>query len=229
MFTVSPCQLVDGQMLHIEEIRTRLLDPANDGLWLREQLLPRFPDGSGARPIEPPPGAPPPRLSAVLVLLYPHDGSIFLPLTVRLAALRTHSGEISLPGGRYDDQDGNLQHTALREAWEELAIPSRSVSIWTTLTPVWIPVSNYQITPWVGWSDARPAFKPAATEVAELIEAPLAELLRPDIIHRETRDLRGQGMQVPFFALGKHKVWGATSMILAELVGKLRSPETAQA
>jgi len=205
------------------ELQQRLCDRANDGLWLREQLLPRFPDGSGARPVEPPTGAPPPRASAVLVLLYPHDGAICLPLTVRLAALRTHSGEVSLPGGRYDDGDGDLQHTALREAWEELAIPSSAVTMWTSLTPVWIPVSNYQITPWVGWSDARPAFKPAPTEVAELIEAPLAELLRPDMIHAETWELRGQRMQVPFFALGTHKVWGATSMILAELVGKLRN------
>jgi 8-oxo-dGTP pyrophosphatase MutT (NUDIX family) len=128
-----------------------------------------------------------------------------------------------LPGGRYDDGDGDLQQTALREAWEELAIPSSEVTMWTSLTPVWIPVSNYQITPWVGWSDTRPAFKPAPTEVAELIEAPLAELLRPDMIHTETWELRGQRMQVPFFALGTHKVWGATSMILAELVGKLRN------
>jgi len=205
------------------ELKQRLCDPANDGLWLREHLIPRFSDGSEARPVDPPPGAPRPRMSAVLVLLYPHDDAVFLPLTVRLAALRTHSGEVSLPGGRYDDGDGDLQRTAIREAWEELAIPPDSVRIWTSLTPVWIPVSNYQITPFVGWNDARPAFKPGATEVAELIEAPLAELLRPNIIHTETWDLRGQHMQVPFFALGRHKVWGATSMILAELVGKLRS------
>ena len=208
-------------MLHTEEIRTRLQNPTNDGLWLREHLLPRFEDGVGARPIGPPPGSPPPRASAVLVLLYPHNGALFLPLTVRLAALRTHSGEISLPGGRYDDADGDLQHTALREAWEELSIDPATVDIWTTLTPVWIPVSNYQITPFVGWSDTRPPFKPAAGEVAELIEAPLDELLRPDIIHTEEWELRGQRMHVPFFALGPHKVWGATSMILAELVGKL--------
>ncbi len=203
------------------DLQSSICNPVNDGLWLREQLLPRFGDGTGARPVAPPPGAPLPRASAVLVLLYPHNDAIFLPLTVRLAALRTHSGEVSLPGGRYDEADNDLQHTALREAWEELAIPSATVTIWTSLTPVWIPVSNYQITPFVGWSDKRPAFKPAAGEVAELIEAPLHELLRPDTIHTETWELRGQRMQVPFFALGEHKVWGATSMILAELVGKL--------
>lgn len=204
------------------ELRHRLTDPANDGLWLREQLLLRFADGGSARPVAPPLGAPAPRPSAVLILLYPQNDAVFLPLTVRVAALRDHSGEISLPGGRYEEADGDLQHTALREAQEELGIDPSMVTIWTALTPVWIPVSNFQITPWVGWNDTRPAFKPAPGEVAQLIEAPLAELMRPDIIHTETWIRRGVEMQVPFFALGSHQVWGATSMILAELVGKLR-------
>lgn len=204
-------------------LRSSICNPANDGLWLRDQLLPRLADGTGVRPIAPPPDAPPPRASAVLILLYPHADEILLPLTVRVGALRNHSGEVSLPGGRYDDADGDLQHTALREAWEELAIDPATVDVWTALTPVWIPISNYQITPFVGWSDTRPAFKSSPNEVAELIEAPLSELLRPDIIHTEAWDVRGQRMQVPFFALGTHKVWGATSMILAELVGKLRN------
>lgn len=205
------------------ELKQRLLDPTVDGLWLRERLIPRFLDGSVlARPINPPPGAPPPRPGAVLILFYPHNDEISLPLTVRTAALRNHSGEVSLPGGRYDETDGDLQHTALREAWEELAIPQDHVEIWTTLTPVWIPVSNFQITPFVGWSDVRPAFNPAIAEVAELIEVPLDQLLDPETIHTEVWERRGQQMQVPFFAVGGHKVWGATSMILAELVGRLR-------
>jgi 8-oxo-dGTP pyrophosphatase MutT (NUDIX family) len=204
------------------QIKQRLLDPAIDGLWLREHLMPRFLDGGSARPIDPPPGAPPPRPGAVLVLLYRHNDAVYLPLTVRTAALRNHSGEVSLPGGRYDDVDGDLQQTALREAWEELAISPDAVEVWTALTPVWIPVSNFQITPFVGWSDVRPAFNPATAEVAELIEAPLDTLLQPDIIRTEEWERRGQSMHVPFFAVGEHKVWGATSMILAELVGKLR-------
>jgi 8-oxo-dGTP pyrophosphatase MutT (NUDIX family) len=204
-------------------LKQRLTDPAIDGLWLREELMPRFVDGGAARPVAPPPGAPAPRPGAVLVLLYPHNDAVSLPLTVRTAALRNHSGEVSLPGGRYDESDGDLQQTALREAWEELAIPPDTVEVWTTLTPVWIPVSNFQITPFVGWSDARPHFNPSADEVAELIEAPLDTLLRPDIIHTEEWERREQRMHVPFFTLGQHKVWGATSMILAELVGKLRN------
>jgi len=202
-------------------LKHRLTDPSVDGLWLRERLMPRLPDGSGTRPRNPPPDAPTPRQGAVLVLLYPRDGEIYLPLTVRNAALRDHSGEVSLPGGGFDPQDSDLAHTALREAWEELAVPPASVELWTALTPVWIPVSNFQVTPFVGWSSTRPPFDPATREVAELIETPLAVLLRHDAIRQTEREIRGLRMTVPYFAVGDHVVWGATSLVLAELVGKL--------
>jgi 8-oxo-dGTP pyrophosphatase MutT (NUDIX family) len=204
------------------ELRQRLTDPTNDGLWLREQVMPRFADSHAARPAAPPPGAPPPRPGAVLVLLYPYASAIHLPLTVRTSALRNHSGEVSLPGGHHDLADNDLSMTALREAWEELAIPPDMVQIWTALTPVWIPVSNFQITPFVGWADQRPDFVLAPDEVAELIEIRLDILLQPTIIQSEERMIRGTCMHIPYFALGTHKVWGATALVLAELAGKLR-------
>ena len=202
-------------------LRQRLTDPANDGLWLRERLMLRFVDGGAARPVGPPPGAPTPTPGAVLALLYPHNGEICLPLTVRTTALRKHSGEVSLPGGRFDEDDGELSRTALREAWEELAIPQAAVMLWTALTPVWIPVSNFQITPFVGWSDLRPDFTPSTNEVAELLEVPLRTLVQPEIIHVEQWNRNDVDMHVPFFAIGEYKVWGATALVLAELVGKL--------
>jgi 8-oxo-dGTP pyrophosphatase MutT (NUDIX family) len=156
-----------------------------------------------------------------LLLLYPHNDTLYLPLTVRTAALRNHSGEVSLPGGRYDETDGELSQTALREAWEELGIPPADVTLWTPLTPVWIPVSNFQITPYVGWSDQRPDFASAPAEVAELIEVPLELLRQPTTIRSEIRELRGNPMYIPYFAVGEHKVWGATALVLAEVIGKL--------
>jgi 8-oxo-dGTP pyrophosphatase MutT (NUDIX family) len=206
-----------------QRLRQRPTAPDRDGLWMRERLMPRFLEGNAARPIAPPPDAPPPRPGAVLVLLYPHDSSVTIPLTVRASALPTHSGEISLPGGGYDEADGDLDRTALREAWEELAIPSDAVQLWARLTPVWIPVSNFQITPFVGWTERRPEFGPAAGEVAELIEAPLRLLLEPAIIREERRVIRGRAMHIPYFAIGAHKVWGATALVLAELAGRLVS------
>ncbi|HEX6287579.1 MAG TPA: CoA pyrophosphatase [Herpetosiphonaceae bacterium] len=207
--------------LDLQTLKQRLTDPASDGLWLRDRLMLHFVDGGAARPIAPPPGAPTPHQGAVLALLYPHDGEICLPLTVRNAALRKHSGEVSLPGGRFDEDDRELRRTALREAWEELAITPAAVTLWSTLTTVWIPVSNFQITPFVGWSDLRPEFTPATSEVAELIEVPLRTLIDPTIIRAEEWERNGVRMHVPFFQVGEYKVWGATALVLAELVGKL--------
>lgn len=206
-----------------ENLRHRVTDPTVDGLWLREQLMPRWGNGGASRPIAPPPDAPPARIGAVLVLLYPVDGAVYLPLTVRTASLRTHSGEISLPGGGADSSDADLAATALREAWEELGVPPEAVTLWGALTQVWIPVSNFQITPFVGWAAQRPALVPAPDEVAELVEAPLELLLDPNTIRSEYRERRGDQMYIPYFAVGEHKVWGATSLVLAEMVGKLRA------
>lgn len=206
---------------NLAKLKQRLTDPANDGLWFRDRLMLHFVEGGAPRPIAPPAHGPTPRQGAVLILFYPHADDIFFPLTVRTAALRNHSGEVSLPGGGYDLEDGDLSRTALREAWEELAIRPESVELWTALTPVWIPVSNFQITPYVGWTTQQPSYTPAPDEVAEIIEVPLSTLLRPEIVQREIWERRGVTMDVPFFAIGTHKVWGATSLVLAEAVGKL--------
>lgn len=209
----------------MHRLKERLTDASNDGMWLRDRLIPRFvtdDDTMLVRPVAPPPGAPTPRIGAVLVLLYPHNDEVYLPLTVRTAALRNHSGEVSLPGGSYDATDGTLSQTALREASEELAVQPEMVTLWTELTPVWIPVSNFEITPFVGWAEQRPDFNSSPGEVAELIEVPLRVLLQPEIIQREERVIRERRMDIAFFALDRHKVWGATAAVLAELVGKLR-------
>ena len=161
-------------------------------------------------------------MGAVLLLLYPHAGEIYLPLTVRTASLRNHSGEVSLPGGSFDPVDGTLEQTALREAWEELGVAPATVEIVTTLTPVWISVSNFRITPYVGFASERPAFNPAVAEVAALIETPLSMLAQPDAAHSEMRDIRGRLLHVPYFAIGDYKVWGATALILAQLVSRLQ-------
>lgn len=189
----------------------------------RERLMPRDDEGRSTRPASPPPGVTP-RASAVLALLYPVDGELHVPLTVRTGSLRNHSGEVSLPGGRWDHADGTLERTALRETWEELGVAPERVELVANLTPVWIPVSNFQITPFVGFAAARPAFAPARHEVAELIEAPLRVFLDPDAVRSEVRNLRGAPVRVPYFAVADHKVWGATALVLAQLAGRLREP-----
>jgi 8-oxo-dGTP pyrophosphatase MutT (NUDIX family) len=211
-----------NHQLDIDAVLARLRRPAMDDLALREQLMPRDAEGRAARPIEPPPGVEP-RNGAVMVLLYPGQDDTYLPLTVRTGSLRHHSGEVSLPGGGFDPDDGSLEQTALREASEEIGIVPEAVEVVAELAPVWIPVSNFRIVPFVGRAATRPVFFPAPDEVAAIVEVPLGTLLDPAIIHSEVRDIRGRLLRVPYFAIEYHKVWGATALVLAQLVARLRA------
>ncbi|MBN1887972.1 MAG: CoA pyrophosphatase [Thermoflexales bacterium] len=157
------------------------------------------------------------RQAAALVLLYPHDGEWHLPLTRRTDSVETHKGQISLPGGAQEEGE-SFQETALREAHEELAVDPAQVEILGGLSPIYIPPSNFYLHPFVACAARRPAFRPLPGEVAELIETPLAALSDPANLREEDWLVQGQAARVPFYQLGSHKVWGATAMVLAELV-----------
>jgi hypothetical protein len=105
----------------------------------------------------------------------------------------------------------------LREAAEETGITPALLQVIGSLTPIYIPVSGFLLTPFVAWTDHRPDFEIDPVEVAELIETPLEELLDPACVHRETWRIDGKEMIVPFYSVLGHKVWGATAMVLAEL------------
>jgi 8-oxo-dGTP pyrophosphatase MutT (NUDIX family) len=173
------------------------------------------------RPFDPPEGVTP-RLGAVLILLYPDGDDLRLPLTVRSDHLPNHRGEVSLPGGATDPEDSGAAATALRECQEELGVPPDSVTIWGTLTPIYIPPSNFRITPVVGFSARAPALQINDREVSEVITVTLRELLDPAHVTVEQWTLRGFELQVPFFAIAGYKVWGATALMLSELVARIR-------
>ena len=177
--------------------------------------------GRVLRPMEPLPGVTP-REAAALLLLYPSTGELWLPLTVRSARLTTHQGEVSLPGGGADPDDGSPVQTALREAWEELGIPPASVEVLGTLTPFYIPPSNNTLTPVVGLSATEPILRPDPAEVEAVFSVSLRALLDPATVQEEVWARHGVQMRVPFFAVAGHKVWGATALLLSELVVRLR-------
>jgi 8-oxo-dGTP pyrophosphatase MutT (NUDIX family) len=184
-------------------------------------LLVRDLEGGPVRPFEPPEGIVA-RLGAVLILLYPDGDDLRLPLTVRSDRLPNHRGEVSLPGGATDAQDDGPAATALRECWEELGVAPGGVAVWGALTPIYIRPSNFRITPIVGFS-ARPlALDLNRDEVSAVLTATLRELLDPERVVVEQWTLRGIEVRVPFFAIGGHKVWGATALILSEFVTRLR-------
>ena len=178
-------------------------------------------DGRVMRPLHPPPEVTP-RQAAVLLLLYPSADELWLPLTVRSSRLTTHRGEISLPGGGSDPEDDGLVQTALREAWEELGISPATVEVLGTLTSFYIAPSNNTLTPVVGLSATEPALQPDPDEVEAAFSVPLRALLDPATAREEVWEHRGVSMRVPFFALEGYKVWGATALLLSELVARLR-------
>jgi 8-oxo-dGTP pyrophosphatase MutT (NUDIX family) len=191
---------------------------------LDQLLLVRDRAGQFVRRFEPPEGAVP-RLGAVLALLYPDGEDLRLPLTVRSQHLRSHRGEVSLPGGAIDpDEDGPIR-AALRECHEELGVDPTQVAVWGTLSSFYIQPSNFQITPVVGFCDQAPELTPNHAEVSAVITVTLRELLDPAIVLAEHRQLRGIDVIVPYFAIAGHKVWGATAVVLSEFVARMRQAQ----
>ena len=162
------------------------------------------------------------RQAAVLAPLYARNGEPYLLFTRRSATLNAHSGEISFPGGSRDPEDADLAATALREAQEELAIAPERVTVLGTLPPAFTVVSNFLVTPYLGWLGAElPPLAPNAAEVAEVIEAPLAALDDPTIFHSEVWRRRGEAHTVYFYDFGPYRIWGLTGRLLHQLLALL--------
>lgn len=157
------------------------------------------------------------RKAGVLVLLYVADGRLRVLLTRRTELVLHHRGQISLPGGE-QHRGESLEATALRETAEELGLDLGAVRVLGRLTPLFIPPSNYCIYPTVAVVPGPLAFRPQPEEVAEVIEPPLDHLADPAHVKRETWRYGGGDHEVPFYEYEGHKIWGATAMVLAELL-----------
>jgi 8-oxo-dGTP pyrophosphatase MutT (NUDIX family) len=181
------------------------------GTHAHARMTPRLLDGTPPRP------AARERPAAVLVLLFPLEDAPYVVLTVRGAGLPHHADQISLPGGRPAAGE-TPETTALREALEEIGVEPAAVEILGRLTPVHIPVSGFTVQAIVGVAASRPAFVPAPGEVAEVLEVPLAVLGDPANLRVGRRARAGVEIDAPYFAVGDHQVWGATAMILGELL-----------
>jgi 8-oxo-dGTP pyrophosphatase MutT (NUDIX family) len=159
---------------------------------------------------------PPARLAATLLLIYPgDDGGLTVPLTVRHAELRAHAGEISLPGGAVDPSDGSRAETALREAREEVGLDPGLATIIGELDDVWIPVSNFELRPYVATAEARPMLRPHSAEVEEIVELPLALLVSAGSISEELIEGPGWSLRAGVYRHAGHRIWGATARTLA--------------
>jgi 8-oxo-dGTP pyrophosphatase MutT (NUDIX family) len=169
-----------------------------------------------------------PRQSWVLILLYPREGDVRFVLTRRTATLSRHAGQISLPGGVHDVEDGSLWATAVREAGEEIGLrPGRLVPL-GRLEEHHLRVSRYLIHPFVAWNPVAPRFAIHEREVDQIIEVRFDALFDQNNVCEETWELRGEPWLVTFYKFEDQIVWGATARILSNLASCLQ-PNTGNA
>lgn len=159
-----------------------------------------------------------PRRAAVLAVFYPntHNETTIL-LTQRASYKGTHSAQISFPGGKIEQTDKNLEHTAKREAFEEVGLVESSVNVIRELTDVYIPPSNFLATPFLSFIEHKPQFN-TNHEVNEIIEVLLSDLLDDSNLTKVNMNTSYmKNVEVPCFKLNGYNVWGATAMMLSEI------------
>ena len=157
--------------------------------------------------------------AAVLVPLYLEDGELHAVFTKRREDLRRHPGEISFPGGRYDEGEHDLRATALREAEEEIGLPPDGVEIIGALQPTPTIATGYAVYPFVGMIEPGRTWTLSAREVAEVIELSLSDLRNGYGRRRLIR--RGVPIRTDTYLVGEHLIWGATARILSDLFDRI--------
>ena len=160
--------------------------------------------------------------AAVLVPLVETDSSLQLLFTMRTNSVETHKGQISFPGGMVEKDDNDLIHTAVREAEEEIGLPSSAIEIVGMLDDMATP-TGFIITPVVGTIRQLPPLAPNPDEVEEVFQVPLAFFLEKENGRSEQRELKGKMREIWFYEHEGKTIWGVTAFIIRSLVSKLRN------
>ena len=153
--------------------------------------------------------------AAVLIYCYPKFDLMHLSLIKRSDYIGVHSGQISFPGGKPEPIDKKLEDTALRECGEELGIHIVNKNLFP-LTPLYIPPSNFLVSPFITFDNFNPKFNLDNREVAAHIQIPLFKLMELEIEKKYLEQGNQMGTKVPCFCYENNIIWGATAMILAE-------------
>lgn len=159
-----------------------------------------------------------PKEAAVLMLFYPKEAQTHLALIVRNSYPGVHSSQIGFPGGKVEDSDKNLEETALRETHEEVGISPEKVQIVRAFSQIYIPPSNFLVSPFMGISSEELKFIPDLDEVKRVLEFPISLFLDENSITKVKMSTSyATDIEVPAFMVDKYVVWGATAMMMSEL------------
>lgn len=160
-----------------------------------------------------------PKKAAVLSLFYPDpDGNTHLILILRKTYQGVHSNQVGFPGGKPEKSDADLKATALRETNEEIGVQPGAIEVLRELSDIYIPPSNFIVSPFFGLTRSTPVFKAQEEEVEDLIEVSITDFLSDKAVVLKTITTSyAADIQVPAFKFNDHVVWGATAMMLSEI------------
>lgn len=155
-----------------------------------------------------------------MIVLYPDKtGQMATVFIKRVDYEGVHSGQIAFPGGKYEPGDRDLLQTAIRETREEIGLEIGEHEVVGKLTDLYVPPSNFMISPYVAVLKNLPELYPDKTEVAEIFSAPVLQFLGDgSMTFQKYRFANGQEIDVPGFNFGRHFIWGATAMIFREMI-----------
>ena len=166
--------------------------------------------------------------SSVLLLLFPEGEQIYICLIKRPSTMRHHPGQIGFPGGKVEKEDHSAEMTALREAQEEVGIDPSYIEILGELSELYVEVSKFSIQPFLAWADHKPDFLLNAAEVEELILFPLTDFVANETILETELDTFSGLLRVKYYPFNSEIIWGATAMILSELIEIMKKQKMIQ-
>jgi len=162
--------------------------------------------------------------SAVQILFF-HENDILKMIVIRRSVyVGVHSGQIAFPGGRYEEEDGDVKVTAFREIEEEIGIPEQKIEIIGRLSDIYVAPSNFLISVFVGYLDEKPIYKFDEREVNEVIEIPFDDFFKSDVIKYKDFYINSIKAisEAPYFDVTNAEIWGASAMVISELLDVLQ-------
>lgn len=162
------------------------------------------------------------RKGGVLLLLYYSDNELNIALIKRAKDGGVHSGQIAFPGGKHEQEDSSIIETALRETNEEIGVNKNSIEVLGTLTNLYIPVSNYNVYPTVGFCNTEPKFTINKSEVEKMILLPLNNFIKLENIKSGKITVKNQEIETKFYKINDQIIWGATAMIISEFIEHIK-------